>query len=272
MSSYVNRERPVFTLTSPHYCNPWVWREFLVPELAAQGYDSVAPDLPIEDPAMTRDNHASIIREVEERKGAENYVEVGASWGGDLIYRQLGGVPVSKLVFIGAPLRPILRKTGLMEIDPLLENNPNISYLALVRAEEGGVSFDRQSVGDVFFRDLGNEGLKAWATSQLSEHPHNTGDHSRSDDNAVLPRTMDMHYVGLMDDKILSFTNQKHTADVLGLDFVPFPSGHFPMLQKPKQLAELLIQIAEGRLDRQHWAEIYRQERLRKLKEAISYS
>lgn len=254
-------ERPVFTFVSPHYHNGWVW-EPVTELLQEQGYGYLPVDLPISDPDMTRDDHAAIMRSAEEELGAENYIRVGASWGGDIIYREIGS-HISKLVFKGAPLRPVINKLRIPNRRSELENSPALAYHAIAKAVETGEGeFDRDALGEVFYRDIGDTALREWATDQLQPHPHVP---ETNDNNAVLPDDMDMQYVGLVNDRILPYDRQKGTAGYLDMDFIPFPSGHFAMLERPRKLADLLVQIANKNINYEGWWELERQERQKKL-------
>lgn len=259
-----SREKPVFTFTSPHYHNGWCW-DLVRPLLKEEGFDSLAVDLPISDPTLTRDMHAEIIREAERQKGAENYIEVGASWGADLSYRKLGDVPVSAVVLMGAPLRPVIDRLGLTDYIPSLHNYPSLAYHALVKAEENGAEFDRYAWGEVFYRGIGDMAIKNWAIENLEPHPH-TND--PSDENAILPADVETHFVGFVNDQILSYESQVKTADALGLDFIPFPSGHFGMLEKPRYIADLLTQVARKDINVEGWRQLEKEERLKKLKKS----
>ncbi|HET7529213.1 MAG TPA: alpha/beta hydrolase [Candidatus Saccharimonadales bacterium] len=254
-------EKPVFTLTPPHYHNAWAYR-FLINELGSKGYLAHAPRLEISDPDMTRDDHAAVMREAEERIGAESYIRAGASWGGDLIYRELGS-HVSKLVFLGAPLRPVLQRLKVPTVIPELANLPRIPYASYVSGERT-YGFDREELGNVIYRNLGDSAVKNWAVSQLEPHPHTYEDPAK-DENAVIPVEMEKHYVGLVNDEIFDYADQVRTAKFFGMEITPLTTGHFAMFEDPKKLAELFVEIAEDRLNKVKWAALHYEDRRRKL-------
>jgi pimeloyl-ACP methyl ester carboxylesterase len=231
------REKPVFNLVSAHYHGPWAWN-YVREELARQGYDSIAPDLPIEDPEATLDDHAKIIREAEEEKGAEQYIRVGWSWGGDVVYRQLGYTTVSKLVFLAAPLRRITAGFTIPNESPIV-NGRTLLYHVWIKAEEQGVAeFDPVLIGNAFYNDLKDEALQALAIGQLRPHPHIT-----QDDIAVLP-DMDTHYVWFKKDRAFRPESQVATADMLGISKTGLETDHAPMLSRPQLLGSHLIALA----------------------------
>jgi pimeloyl-ACP methyl ester carboxylesterase len=252
-------EKPVFTLLPPHYHNDTAWK-FVIKSLEERGYQAHAPHLDISDPDLTRDDHATTMREAEEKIGAENFIRAGSSWGGDLIYRQIGS-RVSKLVFMGAPLRQVLYKLGAPKRTPDLANHATLPYASYVAAEK---EFNREELAKIFYKRLGSEAMKEYAIDNLEPHPHVHED-PLQDKNAVLPIGVDMAYIGFMYDEILPYTNQALTARYFDMEFTPFPTGHFAMYENPAMLAQLLAEIARGQVKKPYWSNLYEEERHRKL-------
>jgi hypothetical protein len=242
-------DNPVITAGFAHYCGPWEWEKYTQSLFAAEGYEMLIPDIPIDDKDATYDDFAAIIRAAQKEKGAKEYIELSHSWSGDLSYRQLGSVPISMSIFLGTPLRPVLETAGV----PKDEDSRGILYHALVKAEENGLTeFDPEGIGDALFRGIGDTAVKAWATSQLRPHPHTPKDHDRQDENAYIPDGLVTHYVGFKNDYIFKFRSQERTAKSLGIDFTPIPTGHFPMLENPELLVKVVAKIIEDkREDRQ---------------------
>lgn len=261
-----SKEKPIFSFAYPHFHNEWCC-ELVVRALKQRGYHSLTPHYDISNPDMTRDDHADTMWEAEQKMGAENYVRVGSSYGADLIYRRLDEVPVSKIVPFSAPLRPVIKRLGIPISFPALANNPAVGYQAVVRAMESDwTKFDREALAQELYQGIGDIAIKAWATEHIEPHPHEPENGNGGDENAVLPVNIDTYFIGTINDLILPYRNQRLTAQYLNLDFLPFPSGHFAMFEKPDLQAELLVQIASGNIKRAQWWELAKQERLKKLK------
>lgn len=254
-------EKPTFTLVAPHYHNGWAY-DYVADELSRLGYNSLKVNLPIGEPDMTLDQHATELRRQEREKGASSYIEVGSSWGGDLTYRQLGAVSIACLVEIASPLRPIFRRSGLADISPEFQNLPTTRYKAIVLGHEAKPdAFPREEFADIFYGNAVKPSIKQMATNKLEPHPH-----VREDDaNAIMPKDVPLYYIGTLDDKVFPFARQKATAEALAATFIPFPSGHIPILEKPELLAQLLSQIAEGNIDWEQWGELEERFRHEKL-------
>ncbi|MBX4188509.1 hypothetical protein KW792_00205 [Candidatus Saccharibacteria bacterium] len=252
----INNDKPVITGLFAHYCGPWEYSKYTQELFAQRGYDMLLPDLPIDDPDATYDDHAEIVREAQQQRGAGEYIDIGHSWSGDIIYRQLGSAPVSMLIFLAAPLRPVQEKSGL-SVD---RGSQSISYSAYVAAEKSDqVIFDRdrESLGDAIFSGIGNKAVKGWATNQLRYHPHKRwsqgsgelDDGEPTDPNAVLPTDLPMEYLGLEKDKVFAYAAQVQTAGKLGIPFSSFTSCHFPMLDSPKPFVNRIITMIEDKAD-----------------------
>jgi pimeloyl-ACP methyl ester carboxylesterase len=235
-------ENPVITTVAAHYCGPWQWDKYFEELMFQRGYEVLSPGLPIDDPDMTLDDHAEILRNAQEERGAAEYVDIGHSWGGDVIYRKLGRTPVSMLVFQSAPLRPIKRNLGLPS-DEL--SSRSLFYGSYINLEETqATGFDREWLGQALFSDLGDCALQAWATEQLQSHPHKPHT-DEIDEQAVLPAKVKLHYVGTIQDRIFKYLSQKQTAEDLGINFTSIDTSHFPMLEKPLLYVEHIIKIIE---------------------------
>jgi len=239
-SMEISDNRPVFTLGLAHYHDPWHWH-LVQKELARQGYDSIVPNSPIEDPDVTLDDHAEIIHEAEELYGAEQYIRVGWSWSGDIMYRMIGANTVSKLIFLAAPLRRVTAAYRIPKGSPVA-NGRTLLYQTWVHAEEKGIvdEFDPELIGNAFYNELMDDELKKMAISKLRKHPHLPED---EDDIAFLPE-LDAHYVCFERDWALRPDCQTATANLLGIEKSSLPTDHAPMLSRPRLLAHHLIWIA----------------------------
>lgn len=251
MAKYeVDEDKPVLTGVFAHYCGPWEYEKFVKGLFARRGYEMLLPDLPIDDPDATNDDHAAIIRAAQRHRGAEAYVDLGHSWSGDLIFRRLGSVPVLMAVALGSPLREVAENAGI----PKDSNSHSVLYSALAKAEESGEADfedERELIGMRLFGDLGDAALRAWATANLRSHPH-VPKSGRPDDKARLPEDMPVHIVGFRNDRVYFYQGQKKLAKDLmkrypnsNLEFTSIPTGHFPMLEKPELFVDHIITVIE---------------------------
>jgi hypothetical protein len=246
----------VITGLFAHYCGPWEYERYARDIFAQRGYEMLLPDLPIEDPDATYDDHADIVRKAQQDRDAKEYVDIGHSWSGDIIYRKLGAAPVSMLIFCGAPLRPVQENTGL----PVIRTSQSIRYGAYVAAEMNDqVVFerDRESLGDAIFSGIGDKALKGWATEQLRIHPHKRWSQGSgsldvgelADPNAVLPADRSVQYIGFEKDAVFTYQAQHETANRLNIPFNSLSSCHFPMLDDPMLFVDRIIKLIEDNKD-----------------------
>jgi pimeloyl-ACP methyl ester carboxylesterase len=189
----------------------------------------LTPDLPLHDPAATYEERAQPA--IEALAGVvDPVVVVGHSLGA--AYVPL--VPATSLVYLcPAPTGPF---DGRGQTRPIREGFP-------FPAEDGaGVSaWDTSAAIEAMYprlpRDLAESyaarlrpGVSAAGPYPLSEHPE-------------VPAAL----VYATEDEIFEPEWEREVArEVLGVDPVPIRGGHFPMLESPDALAELLSSIPAG--------------------------
>jgi hypothetical protein len=224
---------PTFCLVHGRYHSGWCWQS-VQEELAIAGWNSIAPTLPIEDPEMTLDDHASFLKQVKLERGLEESIDVGHSWGANIIARTMGSNAVKQLIFIAPSFHPATLKHPTRD-RPL-------SYDLWKKYEETA-GFDLQAMKEfasfAFYDDVSDEELKEEALNRLREHPTREIE-PELEEFPDLP----IEYVLTVDDKAVSPYAQADTAEVLGVNPVCFKSGHAPMLAQPEKLAEKLIELA----------------------------
>lgn len=231
-----NSERTTFCLVHGRHHDGWCW-ESVRKELDEQGWPSIAPDLPIEDPLLSLEDHAEVMADAEAASGAETIVRVGWSWGANIIPRAIGGVSIKKLIFVaGAFHRSTIEQWG----DESVRATHSIAYDAMQTSLPLDPPRALAEVADyVFYHDIEDDILKAKALAHLRDHP-------RREDEPGLPVFPELprEYILTTQDRAVAPASQKKIAELLDVEPIPIESGHAPMLSRPQELAHWLIHLA----------------------------
>jgi len=206
----------------------WCWA-LLVDELVRRGHVCVAPDLPYDDPTSTWDTVADVMTEA--LGGAADPVLVGHSLGAMTIPLVARRRPVKLLVYL-CPATPVA--TPVVGSPPSFQDGYR-AYLSSVQVDElGRDSWKPEVAIRDMYRHL-DPALATWAAAQLrpdAEH----GPYPLEG-----PPTLPSLYIYATEDEIFTPESRRWTArHVFGLEPVEVPGGHFPMLERPLALADLL--------------------------------
>jgi pimeloyl-ACP methyl ester carboxylesterase len=206
----------------------WCWG-LLVEELVRRGHVCVAPDLPFDDPTSTWDTVADVM--VDALKGADEPVLVGHSLGALTIPMVALRRPVKLLVYL-CPATPVAK--------PPVGSPPSyqeryMAYVAGIQVDELGRDSWKP---DVAVRDMYGHvepGLAKWAAAQLRP------DAVHGAYPLEGPPSLPSLYIYTTEDEIFTPESRRWAArNVFGLEPVELDGGHFPMLEKPSALADLL--------------------------------
>jgi pimeloyl-ACP methyl ester carboxylesterase len=211
----------------------WCWG-LLVDELVRRGHVCVAPDLPFDDPSSTWDTVANVMTDALD--GADNPVLVGHSLGALAIPLVALRRPVKLLVYL-CPATPVA--TAPAGAPPSFQDGYK-AYLAAVQIDE----FGRDSwKPDDAVRDMYRHvapALARWASARLrpdAEH----GVYPLEG-----PPRLPSMYIYATEDEIFTPESRRWAArHVFGLEPVELEGGHFPMLEAPSALADLLAASLE---------------------------
>ena len=235
----------------------WCW-ELLTQEIEARGYQTVAVDLPIEDPTAGVVQYAEVVSKA--LQGFEDdVVLVGHSMAGLTIPLVASQRPVRQLVFIGGLIPHIgvsLLDQFYDELDPnFLEaigydlpeakkfeqfsDEPNMFNPAALRI----TSLKDEAVAREFlFHDCTLD-VTRWAFPKLRNQQF-----LYMSEVSPLQAWPDVKctYIVCGEDRCLSPAWCRYAAyKRLGVDAIELPqSGHSPMLSHPTQLADILAKVA----------------------------
>jgi pimeloyl-ACP methyl ester carboxylesterase len=224
-----------FALVHGGWHGAWCWERLIGP-LQDRGHDVVVPELPSEDTEA----------------GLEAYADTIDSALGDaddvvLVPHSLGGL-VGPVVAARRPLRALVYVAGLVP-------QPGLSFRDQVSASEepillfkSGRAIDEQGRSHwpdpgatvrIMYPDLSPEDAQ-WAVERLRPQAQL----SQTETSPALPpglRTESI--IGASDPVVSPSWSRRVARERLGVEPVELPSGHFPMITHPEQLADALAQL-----------------------------
>jgi hypothetical protein len=236
MSSVARGESPpIFSFVAGRHHGPHCW-DLVRRGLDQAGIESIAHDLPIEDPSMDLNDHAAIVARGEEKLNGARIIRVGWSWGANVIPRNAEHSGIKRLIYIAGAFLPETI-VSLIPHEPLRPKH-SLGYLAMGQPANGELF--RRTAAEVFYHDVENE-QRIWrAVDDLKPHERRPSEpplQSYPD----LPGT----YVVLEHDRVLSPYYQRDIASLLSVDTETIESGHAPMFSEKgaQRLTKLLIKI-----------------------------
>ncbi|MCW2984325.1 MAG: putative Hydrolase, alpha/beta fold family protein [Conexibacter sp.] len=218
----------------------WCWGR-VQDALAAGGLSSVAPDLPMEDPAAgAREWARAVVDALPE--GGDGTIVVAHSLGGLCVPAVAEMIPVRHLVLVGA----VVPQAGQRFIDYLQSADGQGAVTIPITKKSEGEETRGECTWDVarryFYPDCTEEDARwAWdqlrprATTVLTESPPST----RWPD---VPTT----YVIMRDDLCVNPSWSRRVARSLGANVIEMPGGHSPFIHSPEHLADVLVELAES--------------------------
>jgi pimeloyl-ACP methyl ester carboxylesterase len=211
--------RPLATFALVHgaWHGGWCW-DGVRAELEARGHDVVAPDLPCEDVDVGVEEYVAVVQAA--LGDVDDAVLVGHSLGGMTIPR----VPARLHVFVSA----LLAGTGWND----------------VFAPGFGDSRVRDELGRSYYPDPADAVRELQYPPELASAAQRLRRQARYE-----PEPVDLPgcpvYVVCTRDAAIRPDWQRHLArDVLGVEPLELEAGHSPMLERPRELAELLHSLA----------------------------
>lgn len=214
-----------FGLAHGSWHGGWCWG-LLVDELVQRGHVCVAPDLPFDNPSSTWDMVADVMTDA--LKGADDPVLVGHSLGALTIPLVALRRPVKLLVYL-CPSTPVSKPP--VGIPPSFQE----SIKAYLQVDElGRDSWKPDDAVRVMYRHV-EPALARWASVQLRP------DAVHGAFPLEGPPSLRSLYIYTTEDEFYTPESRRWAArHVFGLEPVQLAGGHFPMLEIPSALADLL--------------------------------
>jgi pimeloyl-ACP methyl ester carboxylesterase len=210
----------------------WCW-DRLVPELHDRGFETVAPDLPCDDPAAGVEEYAAVIEKATQ--GHEDVVLVGHSLGSLIIPVVAANRPVRRMIFLcSVPTGP---GPG---VDGQMSEMVSPAFMAAARFHDAdgrevlGASDARQ----VFFDDCSDADAN-WAVARL--RPQSPRPLVEPSPLATWPEVA-QSVILTTEDRVLNhkWALAAARARLGGAEPVLLPGSHSPFLSRPAALADVL--------------------------------
>ncbi|MDN5917662.1 MAG: alpha/beta hydrolase [Pseudonocardia sp.] len=216
----------------------------LVPELEARGFAAIAPDLPSDEPGQGAEAYVDAVLAAVGPDPAP-VVLVGHSLGGlsvPLVAEALGPQRVTALVLLAA-MTPVPGTSfiGRMRSADLMVPG----YDTGVRRGTDGTTFwPAGAAADGLYRDVAAESSDAAvdaAVTGLRPQAWTVGKETTPLTAWPAVRTVSVVCTG---DRVASPDAGRRDAAAIGAELLEIRGGHFPMITRPGELADLLTGIA----------------------------
>ena len=226
-----------FCLVHGAWHGAWSYEQ-LTPYLTAAGHQVLAVDLPSDHPGTTCTGYAEQIDREMVGLG-EDAIVVGHSFAGLTLPLVAARRPVARLVYLAA----LIPKPGVSMTQQFEAGEEAIIYDGGRELDEEGTQSywtDRDAAIEAMYHDCAPQDAE-WAWSNLRPQ-------SRAAQNEVCPLSelpeVPSTYVVCLDDRMASADWGRRTArERLDADVIELDGDHSPMISRPGELAELLVQL-----------------------------
>ncbi|MDB5166370.1 MAG: alpha/beta hydrolase [Candidatus Saccharibacteria bacterium] len=220
-------------------------------ELDELGYDSVAMDVPVDDPTKDLNDYGQAV--ADSLAGRDNLVGIFHSRAGNYGPRAVnllndprtGEGPFRQMIFLAASFEPqTLQAFGPLEAHhTTIPRHSPASRAAIVRRPDLGpdmTEFDRSRAVQFLYHDVSDHKLVVEAIRHL-----------RPQRRPVVEPTLDrwpripQDYIVCTEDRMVRPDWSRLAArEFLGVDPYILPGGHSPFLSRPRDLARMLAFLA----------------------------
>jgi pimeloyl-ACP methyl ester carboxylesterase len=225
----------IFALVHGAWHGAWCW-ERLVGPLRDRGHEVVVPELPSEDPELGLEDYADTIDRA--LGDADDVVVVPHSLGGLVGPVVAARRPLRALVYLNA----LVPEPGLSFGDQLSASDEQVLLFEGGREvdEEGRSHWpDPEVTARIMYGDLPPDDAR-WAAGHLRSQAQR----SQTERSPAPPAGLRTESIIGTDDRIVSPEWSRRVArERLGVEAIELPTGHFPMISHPEQLAEALAQL-----------------------------
>ena len=228
----------IFALVHGAWHGPWCWDRVVGP-LREHGHEVLVPDLPSEDTELGLQDYADAIE--RELGDAQDVVLVPHSLGGLVGPVVAGRRPLTALVYLNA----LVPEPGLSFGEQLAASEEQVLLF------EGGREVDQQgrshwpdpeATARIMYPDLSPEDAR-WALGGLRRQAQR----SQTEPSPVVPEGVRVESIIGANDRLVSPSWSRRVArERLGVEPVELPTGHFPMITHPRQLADALARFGAG--------------------------
>jgi pimeloyl-ACP methyl ester carboxylesterase len=228
----------IFALVHGAWHGPWCWDRVVGP-LREHGHEVLAPDLPSEDPELGLEDYADVIE--RDLGDADDVVLVPHSLGGlvgPVVARRR---PLAALVYLNA----LVPEPGLSFGEQLGAADEQVLLF------EGGREVDDQgrshwpdpdATARIMYPDLSPDDARRAAQGLRAQAQKSQGERSPEP-----PAGLRVESIIGSNDRIVSPSWSRRVArERLGVEPIELPTGHFPMITHPRQLADELSRLAAG--------------------------
>lgn len=203
--------------------------------LSALGHDAMAPALPLDDIAATPSVHAAAV--VAAAPDADHVVVVAQSLGafaGPLVADRISA---SALILL-APMIPAPGETA----GEWWENTGHAEALAPMTDRHGPMSeWGQEALDEVFLHDVDPEVAQANERYSGAPGPGMFGEPWPLEAWPDVPTRV----LAPRDDRLFALDFQRRvTRERLGIEVDEMAGGHLPMLSRPNELAERLVELS----------------------------
>lgn len=217
-----------FCLVHGAWHGAWCW-ELVAPELEARGRRVIAPDLPSDDLGASFETYADVV--VEALEGVDAPIVVGHSLGGMTIPLVAERIPDARLVFVCAYLRLPGRDDGPSQFRG--------DFGADLRDEHGRSSWSRERALDLLYAQVPRE-LAEPASERL--RPQSQSPFQQPFPLTGLPANQATWILATEDEAFRPEWSRWAARELVGVEPLELPGGHFPMYERPSELVELLLE------------------------------
>jgi len=215
-----------FALIHGAWQGSWCW-DLLVAELTRRGHRCIALDVPFDDPTATWDSYVGIIANA--LSGVDDPVLVGHSGGALTIPLVSLRRPVKLLVYL-CPSTPI--STPRLDSPTSLQEG---AWDAVETDELGRTWWQPEDAIKGMYRHL-DPVLATWAAARLRP------DADPGPYPLEAPPRLPSSYIYATEDEFFTPESREWTArNIFGIEPIKIEGGHFPMLERPAELADLLV-------------------------------
>jgi pimeloyl-ACP methyl ester carboxylesterase len=223
-----------FGLVHGAWHGAWCW-ERLIPHLVQQGHAAVAMDLPCDDPSATFDEYADAV--VAALGEADDVVLVGHSLAGVTLPMVARSRPVRLLIYLCGVIPATLSTAGAPNEPP-----DSAEIFGSLTKDSDGCTFWPKGTESDLYPDLSAEDVE-WASSRLRRQCW--GMWKSFEPFETIVDLASVTVVARDDQVVLPAWSRWAARERLGgLEPIEIDGGHFPMLARPAELAELLVSLA----------------------------